>query len=279
VALKQNTPVDQGNCMSAKDEAKKLVDEFEMRNKPGCPWIYLKRSEIAAGLRERIDDPDKINQGQTSLCGPADFIRDVAIDFPKIYAQAAIDLYEIGQGLVGTFLIKPAKDLKLYKLPETAKIHQADWLVLASIRDTDNWFMDYQSESDDAAAITMPHSKESWLRKAGYSDVVNETNILACKDLPNARKASSYLSKGYKVCLFINADMLDTSTQNNSSVTPNHWVALTSSINVSGIEADPASKMKFRVYTWGAQQDVPASGSLNIKHFLSNYYGYIACKL
>jgi hypothetical protein len=73
--------------------------------------------------------------------------------------------------------------------------------------------------------------------------------------------------------------MLDSSTQNNSSVIPNHWIALTSSINISGIEADPASKVKFRAYTWGAQQDVPASGSLNIKRFLANYYGFIACKL
>jgi hypothetical protein len=56
-------------------------------------------------------------------------------------------------------------------------------------------------------------------------------------------------------------------------------VALTSAIKVSGLSADPASKVSFRVYTWGSQRNVPLSGSLSVKHFLYNYYGFVACKL
>jgi hypothetical protein len=264
--------------MAAKDDALKLVDEFAARSKTDL-WLHLKRSEVAAGLRERINNPDKVNQGQTSLCGPADFVRDVAMDTPQVYARAVIDLFETGTATIGTFVIKPTKDLKFHRLPATARIHAADWIVCASVRDADNWFFDYQEESDDAAGITMPHSKASWLKQAGYRDVINDTNAVATKDLANARRASTLFSKGHKVALFINSNMLDVATQRQPSVFPDHWVALTSEIRISGLTADPASSVSMRVYSWGDQQNVPVYGALSIKDFLGNYYGFVACKL
>lgn len=263
--------------MSTKDEAKTLIAAFEGRSKTDS-WLHIKRADLARGLRERVDDPDNINLGQTSLCGPADFVRDIALDDPATYVKAAVDLFETGSAVIGTFYIKPKADLKTYKLPATATIDPADWILCASIRDTDNWFLDYQSEGDDAAAITMPHSKEKWLKQAGYTHVLNETNAVFTKDLPNARAASALLGKGYKVALFINSNMLDTSTQSDASAFPDHWVALTRGMVISGMSADPASKVDFRVYTWGREQSVPLSGSLSIKNFLANYYGYVACK-
>ena len=264
--------------MSATDDAKSLVDDFAARTSTPGVWPHINRADLAQGLRARIDGPDLINQGQASLCGPADFFRDLAIDDPVTYARAAIELYETGATNVGTQRIRPCHDLKIHLIPPHANIDPADWILCASLRDQDNWFFDYQSETDDFAGITMPHSMANWFRQAGYTEIVNDTNIYACKDLANARAASGLVSRGYKVSLFINADMLSADTQDNPSVTPDHWVGLTSSISFTGIEADPASKVNFEVYTWGQRQNVPASGSLSIKHFLWNYYGYVSCK-
>jgi hypothetical protein len=263
--------------MSTTDDAKKLIAAFERRT-TGNLWINMKRLDLARGLSQRVDDPDLINQGQTSLCGPADFVRDIAIDDPVMYVKAATDLFETGSAVIGTFFIKPTRDLRIYKVPATAKIDPADWILCASIRDMDNWFFDYQSETDDAAAITMPHSKAKWLKQAGYSHVVNETNVVFTKDLPNARAAGALLGKGYKVALFVNANMLDASTQDDSSAFPDHWIALTKELRIEGMSLDPTSKVSFRVYTWGKQRNVPEYGTLSIKSFLANYYGYVACK-
>jgi hypothetical protein len=266
-----------GKIMGDKEDAKKLVDDFAARTSP-ILWSNVKKSDVVAGLKARIDRPDLINQATTNLCGPADFTRDIAIDRPKEYAQAVISLYETGSARIGTFNIKPGSDLKKHMAPVTSAMDPSDWIILASIRDTDNWWFDYESQSDGVAAITMPHSKESWLKDAGYSDVVNDTNVFACKDLPNARQASKLFTSGYKVALFINADMLRASKMNDASVHPDHWVALTSAITVTGIAADPASKVQFEVYSWGARRDVPESGSLGVKAFLYNYYGFIAAR-
>lgn len=264
--------------MSTQDDAKTLVNAFAGRTDPPGVWLHIDRADLAQGLLARIDDPNLINQGQASLCGPADFFRDLAIDDPVSYARAAVELYETGATYVGKQNIRPCHDLKVHLIPQHAGIDPADWILCASLRDQDNWFFDYQSETDDIAGITMPHSMADWFRKAGYTDVTNDTNVFACKDLPNAKAASGLFSRGYKVSLFINADMLDSDSQDSPSVFPNHWVALTSLISISGIEADPASKVSFEVYTWGGRRNVPASGSLSIKQFLSNYYGYVACK-
>jgi hypothetical protein len=275
--------------MSAQDDAKKLVDDFAAL--PTCPsvWPFLDRAEIAAGLKIRIDDPDKIKQTNTSLCGPADFARDVAEDKPVQYAQAVIDLYKTGSAHIETFIIKPGGDLKNYTPTADKygnKINAADWILLASIRDTDNWWFDYESVDDDAAAMTLPHSKEKWLRSAGYGDIINETNLVFCKDLSNAAKASRLFQSGYKVALFINGNMMKAKDQNSASVTPDHWVALTSAISIKSINLtrpgtlveDKSSKISFEVYSWGRRNPVPEKGTFTDYTFLQNYYGFIACR-
>jgi hypothetical protein len=257
--------------MSDQDDAKKLVDAFAAA--PTCPsvWPHLDRAKIAAGLKVRIDDPDKIDQAGTSLCGPADFARDVAEDKPVEYAKAVIDLFKTGTAFIGTFAIKPCGDLRKYSI--IGSVDPADWILLASIRDTDNWFFDYQAESDDVAAITMPHSKESWLRRAGYTEVINETNILSSKNKANAARASDLFDRGYKVALLINSKMLYAISMYSSSLTPDHWIALTSDIELD------SETVEFQVYSWGnGRRKVPESGVLTQSSFLNNYYGFIACR-
>jgi hypothetical protein len=48
--------------------------------------------------------------------------------------------------------------LKTHLMPSHVDIDPADWILCASLRDRDNWFFEYQSETDDFAGITMPNS-------------------------------------------------------------------------------------------------------------------------
>ena len=97
--------------MSAANDAKDLVNNFAARTGTGV-WLHIDRADLAQGLRARIDNPDLINQGQASLCGPADFFHDLAIDDPVTYARAAIELYETGATNVGTQKIRPSHDFE-----------------------------------------------------------------------------------------------------------------------------------------------------------------------
>ena len=69
--------------MSVNDDAKALVESFAGRTSPPGVWLHINRADLTQGLRVRIDNPDLVNQGQASLCDPADFFRDLAIDDPE----------------------------------------------------------------------------------------------------------------------------------------------------------------------------------------------------
>lgn len=255
--------------MANKDSAKRKLDEFESRTDAG-KWPHLSRAQIASDLRARIDNPDKIDQNQTSLCGASSFFHELAIDDPEKYAQTAIDLFEKGQASINNLILKPSSDLMNYKL-DAKDITQGDWILAASLRDSGNWFMDYQSTGDDASAITIPSTMAKWFREAGYQDVRNETNLIICKDWDNAKEASQLKRHGYHVCLFINSNLLENPTQ--PSVIPDHWIVLLSTIKLVNVDC-----CEFTCFSWGENRPVPKTGKLRIKHFEWNYYGYVACK-
>lgn len=271
--------------MPTRDDALKLVDDFAALAPCPSVWPKLDQATIAAGLKDRIIDADHIDQANTSLCGPAEFARDIAQDKPCDYAKAVIDLYKTGQALIGTLIIKPRDDLKTQ--PVVGRVNQTDWILLASIRDSDNWWFHLQAPNNKASSMTLPHSKANWLKQAGYTDVINETNLVVHKDLACAVKATNLFTSGYRIALFISGNMLDADTMGDPSPWPDHWVALTSPIAIKSINMtrpgslvdDKSSSVKFEIYTWGdGRTAVPASGTLTEYNFLSNYYGFIACR-
>lgn len=277
--------------MASRDDAIALVGEFEGRTKSGV-WSGVTKADVVAGLRDRLNNANHVSSRKLNLCGPAAFVRNLVMDDPVNYVKIVVGLFEDGRAYVGSKTIKPSKDLLKYTPP--AKVaadtthnlgeafNRADWIILASLRDSDNSFFDFQSVDDSVAGITMPHTMVSWFKEMGYTDIKNETNLLAHKDLANAKEASRLFSNSYKICLFINADMLDTNKQTSWSLTPDHWVVLVSRMTFTGtgLDADPAACVEFQVFTWGKVQSVPqvATKSLSIRDFLSNYYGYVACK-
>lgn len=266
--------------MAAKDDAITKVNDFNFSSAVGV-WTNIAKLDMASGLLARIEDPNKVDQQSTSLCGPAAFVRSLIKEDPVAYAQFGIDLWTSGKAKVKSLSIKASDPFRKVAKPDS--INEADWVVLGSMRDDDNWVFTYKGTNswyDNMKAICLPHSMADWFRKAGYTDVKNETNLVVTKDWSDAKAASKLFDGGYTVCLFINAQMLKADTQENFSFTADHWVGLTSSITSTTILEDPAAQVSLSVYTWGATQKVPvdASKPLHPKTFLRNFYGYVAGK-
>lgn len=252
-------------------EAKLLVIAFAKRSTPQA-FPRVDRLAVARGLMARIDFPGLIHQQVTSLCGPASLLFDLAIHDPVAYAQFGIDLYELGIAHIRKLEIKPGSDLKNYAIPPESNVDAADWVTMASIRDSENWFFDYDEVDDEVGGITLPHELANWFESVGYTDIRNETNLFFRKDESNARDANRLLANGYRVCLFISANMLQAAKQNNGSVTPDHWV-----VEMAPIQMLPGG-VKTEVFSWGrGRRQVPELGGLLLTDsFFKNYYGYVA---
>jgi hypothetical protein len=274
----------------ASDEAKAaaigLVNDFRTRGL--CMWGTIRRDALADGLVVRINDPKQISSAASQLCGSAAVIYNLAQADPSAYAQLAIDLFEKGEGKIKSLTIKPSADLRKTAVP--GGNDPADWIVLASLRDSENWLFTYHGDgrwnipllgsADDAKAIQMPHTVAAWFTSFGYSDVKNVTNLLFTKDWDDVRDADKLYRSGYKVCLFISVNMLQAATQGDASTIPDHWVVMASPILSSTIHLDPTATISATVYTWGALRDINENSSkkMTVKQFLSNFYGYVAAK-
>jgi hypothetical protein len=253
-----------------------FVCDFFLKHSGRGQWLTLDRDEVGVGILMRLAYPGLVDQNQASLCGPAAFLFSELQDHPGYYASFAIDMYEKGTARLGGLSITPNASVRRYS-PPSWKIAPVDWLTMASLRDSENWFVTYDTADKEFAGATTPFELVWWFNKAGYSDVKDDVNLVRHqRDTDNMDEASRLFSAGYRVCLLIDYEMLQTSTQADSGsalAEDRHWVVLRSRIDRSG------GNVKMTIFTWGeANREVPKSGVLPLDDFLMNYYGYVAGK-
>lgn len=264
-----------------KAAAHTLVTEF--RSRDSRAWSSIDRAQFADGLDARINDPSKISSAGSSLCGPAAVAFNLASGDPAAYAKFAIAMYESGRGQIRSTSYKASSTLRGKSLPSGNE--EADWVVLASLRDDDNWIFTYDGKDSvlniaEAKAITLPHSMAKWFQNCGYTDVRNETNLVTNKDWDNVRDANKLLAAGYKVSLFVNADVLYTAKQDSAGVIPDHWIGLQTKLASSTNIHDPLAKVSGTIFSWAQVRELSqdATKKVSVKQFLNHYYGYVAGK-
>jgi hypothetical protein len=238
----------------------------------------IPRVEFYHTLDERIWDPSKINQMGSSLCGVASLMYITAKLRPDLYAQFVADLYENGEAKLGNLEIAPSVGCKNFS--PGGKIAAADWVALASVRDSENMILDYDDTSDQLAGCTMPSALEGWMEQVGFGNVINDTNLYFTKGIDCLRHADQLHRGGYRVCLFTNADGLAEKPVVRGAISqtatfPNHWVVLTSNIEIADQAVD------FTIYTWGKENRrvpfAPMTES-SLAMWLQNFYGFVAGK-
>ncbi|MCK8786168.1 hypothetical protein M0638_17470 [Roseomonas sp. NAR14] len=259
-----------------KAEALALVSDFAAATGRSA-WPKLDRAKLAAGLTERIDDPNRIHQRQTPLCGPCTLFRAVAITDPEAYARAAIDLFNNGSATIGKLKLRPGSEL-LASAPG-GNTDTADWITLATLRDTDNWFLSPAGLlGGNVAGITRPGTLKSWLRDVGFGQIRDETYLaVASKPIPTALAAGIGTAgtlhvAGWFVALFIDSEMIE-SNSDATALIPNHWVTLTSPIVDKGVVSYDGP-ISLTVYSWG-------KGAMPVlcqtkRSFMDKYFGYVA---
>lgn len=262
----------------ASKAANKICDFLKLEGNGVFP--KLDRDVVGVELLMRISEPGIIAQKASSLCGPAALLYSIASHRPLRYVEFATDLYDKGRGRIGELVITPGTETRQYDpknsaTKKTGPIAAADWLTLASIRDSENWFLDYEAASDKVAGITMPSSLAKWFIQAGFRDVKNVTNVVFTKGQNALDDVQNLLSKGYRVCLFVHKNMVVRGTEADWSPWPNHWIAVT---KVISHKVD----VKIQVFNHGKKKgryQIPRSGKkLLAEDFFKNFYGYVAAK-
>jgi len=145
-------------------------------------WPNLDRDEVGVGTLMRIAYPSLVDQGGGNLCGPAAMLYNLLRDRPGAYARYAIDLYERGEAKMVDLSIKPGDGVRFHS-PPSEKVDPIDWLTAASLRDSENWFYDYDMANNDWEGATTPMELAYWFHRAGYSDIKEDANFVWLLDL------------------------------------------------------------------------------------------------
>lgn len=277
------------------DWALKLISDFD-KNPKGGVWPNLHRHTVANGLVARVQDPMKINQGPTNLCGITSVVRDWAKDSPVDYAWCGICLFNDGVGRLGKGnmlgeTLRPTAELKRSSVPDG--MPEADWLVLASVHET--LVKKYGHAAQDVLGIRYYEKDEgifnykAWqnpsevvaaFKATGYKNVIDNTSPTSHKGINDLEKANDLLKSGYQVSLLINMRMLQDSTFGTTAKlvsSSDHWVGMVEPINVAGDVT-----FAFNVFSWGKSVRVPndlSKKTVATNELLINFYGYVAGRM
>lgn len=225
----------------------------------------LSRDQVLLGIRNRLANPDMIDQGDASLCGPASFLYCLIKDYPETWVTYVTQMYLKGSARIHGLEVKPSRDC-LNANPSGIK--PVDWVALASLRDSENTFFDYQDSSNKVGGITMPGTLASWFERAGYRQVTNETNVFFTKGTDTLKTALGLAGQRRRVCMFVDATMVNRpNTAGGTFSTANHWVVLTGGDGIQG------GKVGLKIWTWGKTKNMVGFDTGKV---VSNFYGYVS---
>jgi hypothetical protein len=295
--------------MALSVEQQQALQEISLLRAKTGPFAFpnIAKQDVLDGLDDRVRNPYQIDQDNASLCGPASFFYALAKGNPVEYVKFAWSLYETGEATLNKLKVKPSEATKNFTpVPGRYQIEPVDWLVLASLRDSENSSFRYDEPSDQFAGITLPSEIESWFKQSGFRQIINKSSLAGNMGVKNLLAAHTYQSQQYAVALLINMNILVSSSNKSLvAVLPNHWVVLNSDVHVNGQVLTPAlakkldderfdaevfsseedvefnDTVKLNVYSWGTKQ-VSVKGNdptkVYLDEFLQNYYGFVAAK-
>lgn len=280
-------------------EAEKTLDDFECsiaqdrvfndRDYPrGSPGDPFEKQQILEQLRVRVARahgrpitsqmrlPTYPDQDRTSLCGTAAFFYALLRDRPDLYAQSIIELWEKGETTIGRLYIKPSHACRnpknFSRLAPGDRIPAIDWISLASLRDSENGLLNYDSPDDQAPGITFPGALESWFVKAGAS-VVFDNIQLGSASLGRLLDLLGFLGPTHHVVSLVNAAMVD----GGVGVGKNHWIVWEGVPETpSGVitsATSPGQKITHsNFFSWGMVGHLATHG-YTLDQLLSNIFG------
>jgi hypothetical protein len=244
--------------------------------------------------------PNLINQSTTSLCGYACFSHVIAEHYKEEYKNLVKDLFFYGEAFYGKskYLIKPhstifadiydinpndidnyptqSKKSKFPNLYPPLPMAQADYILLSSLRNSENAFFSYDGVDDGelvdgSSSMTLPSEIVKLLHRMTSISLKNIKDNTTFNPFADTFKLFEEMQSDFNdgnICfMLINMNFIyQAKTSLNTSLYPEHWIIYqgNESTNASG-------NYVFDVFTWGELKRTIQISKENIqKHFFGS---------
>jgi hypothetical protein len=252
---------------------------------------WFDKTTYIKGLTARRDDPSKIDQQSTSLCGTAALLYFFAQQYKAEFFEHYKEFFRTGTGTINNFKLDPNPDLFEMKpiesntdYPHYSKysdgkpcvphilMHITDWIVLAGTRSTDN--KSYEGKNgENWDAINWCDYMVSAIRNLyGATQVEDKTSIITGFNYADTlTEIQTLYNEGWHIVLMIDSDMLDDSISYLGCITNYHWVSYEGDLVID----EKNNKYQFSYFCW---HQLFKSKSFRSIVFNTNFYGYIKFK-
>ncbi|MBD9426388.1 PAAR domain-containing protein [Pseudomonas sp. PDM15] len=281
------------------DAASKILSDFQKASNTdrvfndvahpmGTPADPFEKEKVLEQLRVRVARAHGQNlastmrvssfpqQDEASLCGPAAFFYALLMDRPDLYSQAIIELWEKGETNIGQLHIKPSHDCRnpknFSRHAGGDRIIAIDWISLASLCDSENTFLDYDSPDDQAAGITLPGTLESWFVRAGASLVFDNIQLGSIGQT-QLLDLFSFLDQQHHVVSLVSASMVE----GGMGIGKNHWIVWEGPPKTSAGEVTATTNLEEEItgsnlFSWGSLSHQITRG-FTLKKLLGDMFG------
>ena len=205
-------------------------------------WPHLDPTLVMTRVHDLVANPNLFNQGALGLCTSAAFFHHVLQRKGPQFQSFANALFGAGVGYVGELKVSPGSDLRnvdyaalLTKFPSLPP--QADWMVMSALRDSANWFFDFEGAPDENSAMaTSAKELSGWYESTGFYTGVSFSDSTGIPAVKATKKTASN-----HIALWITADLVAP----GSNAT--HMITLETPFVINEV----ADSITFDYWTWG----------------------------
>lgn len=242
------------------DPVSEAMTAFSASSEPGV-WPHLSKTALLADMQSIIQNPLHVQQGPTPFCGPAAVVYELVSRFPIRYIKICRNLFEKGRFYGRTKHIAPSRTLR--QSPVRAGVSPANWMLLASLRDFENLFLDVDDDAGDlAAGVSTPGEMEIWIKELLGFDTIEYESTYFYGEFDALRKAKRVRERDGVAFLMIDSALLH--NDDPAVGIPNHWVSFTGNLAIdsgSWWQWD-SGHIHFDCFSWGGILTVDAGEGL-----------------
>ncbi len=236
------------------DAVTEALTRFKASSQIGL-WPNIRKDELLADMRSKIANSYNVRQGNTPLCGPAAIVFELMARQPSQYVEICQSLYETGQFTARTKEIKPSSTLLNSRL--RSDITVADWMLMATLRDTENALFPVEASSGQfVMGFSTPWEMKGWTFELLSFDKVEYESTYFYGEFEAMRRAKDVQNRGGVAFLMMDAAMLGGSEP--TVALPNHWVSFLGDLSIDdGVWYRwDSGHIHFKCYSWGSSKTV-----------------------
>lgn len=136
-------------------------------------WKHLDAAKVMADKERVATNPNLFSQGALGLCTAAAFFHHFVQRDPMKWRDYMNSMFSFGTGYLGKLKVTAGSDLREMDYPALAAKWgqfppQGEWMAMCALRDSENWFFDFDGTPDDSSDMETP-TKElaEWYQDSG----------------------------------------------------------------------------------------------------------------